>query len=287
MFAVILWILIIAGKQMRVQEPISNINCQGLRLKSSPDGRGPSSRTARFPAACGVSVIIPSYNEEKNIGDCIRSVQKAGEPAEIIVVDGGSTDRTREIVEALSGVRLFSSAPGRGIQIAAGVYHARQDIVMVLHADSRLLPDTISRMLASLRNKPGAVGGCFGAIYDDKRIRMRWIEVLNRFRAVVSGISFGDQAQFFRRELFADSFPAIKLMEDVELSLRMKENGALLFIPRGVIASSRKWQRAGYGSNFRNVIYLTALYLIKRRFGRLSGDCDDFYRKYYENPLNR
>ncbi len=75
-------------------------------------------RTARFPAARGVSVIIPTCNEEKNIGDCIHSVQKAGEPAEIIVVDGGSTDRTREIVETLSGVRLFSSAPGRGIQIA-------------------------------------------------------------------------------------------------------------------------------------------------------------------------
>jgi len=232
-------------------------------------------------------VIIPTCNEEKNIGDCIRSVRKGGEPSEIIVVDGGSTDRTREIVETLSGVMLLSSVSGRGIQIAKGVSHARQDIVMVLHADSRLLPDAITRLFTAMRNNPGAVGGCFGAIYDDRRIRMRWIEALNRFRAVVSGISFGDQAQFFRRDVFADSFPAIKLMEDIELSLRMKENGALLFIPRGVIASSRKWQCAGYGSNFRKVIYLTALYLIKRRFGRLSGDCDDFYRQYYGNQSSR
>ena len=274
---------------MLVPEPLRKIkiNCQDIHLKSIPAGHGPSKLPACFRAARGVSVIIPTYNEEKNIGDCIHSIKKGGELAEIIVVDGGSTDRTREIVETLSGVSLFSSAPGRGIQIAAGVSHARQDIVMVLHADSRLLPGAISRLLAALRNNPGAVGGCFGAIYDDKRIRMRWIEALNRFRAVVSGISFGDQAQFFRREVFADSFPAIKLMEDIELSLRMKEKGALLFIPRGVIASSRVWQRAGYGSNFRKVIYLTALYLIKRRFGRLSGDCDDFYRKYYGNQSIR
>ena len=53
-------------------------------------------------------------------------------------------------------------------------------------------------------------------IYDDKRIWMRWIETLNRFRTVVSGISFGDQAQFFRRDVFADGFPAIQLMEDIE-----------------------------------------------------------------------
>jgi rSAM/selenodomain-associated transferase 2 len=238
-------------------------------------------------AAQGVSVIIPTCNEEKNIAGCIHSVKKGGDPAEIIVVDGGSTDRTREIVETLSGVMLLSTVSGRGIQIAKGVSHARQDIVMVLHADSRLLPGAISRLIASMQANPGAVGGCFGAIYDDKRIWMRWIEVLNRFRAVVSGISFGDQAQFFRRDVFADSFPAIKLMEDIELSLRMKEAGPLLFIPRGVISSSRMWQRAGYGSNFRKVIYLTALYLIKRRFGRLSGDCDDFYRQYYGNKSTR
>ncbi len=244
-------------------------------------------QTARFSIARGVSVIIPAYNEEKNIEDCIRSAKKEGGPVEIIVVDGGSTDRTPEIVETLSGVKLFSSVSGRGIQIAKGVSHAQQDVVMVLHADSRLLPGAISRLLTAMRNNPGAVGGCFGAIYDDQRIRMRLSEALNNFRTVVSGISFGDQAQFFRRNVFADSFPAIKLMEDIELSLRMKEAGALIFIPRGVVASSRMWQRVGYGANFRKVIYLTALYLIKRKLGRLSGDCDDFYRQYYGNRSSR
>ncbi len=272
---------------MAVRDPNQKTNRRGILLKSIPAGHGSSKLSACFPAARGVSVIIPTCNEEKNIVDCIRSVRNGGQPAEIIVVDGGSADRTHEIVEALSGVMFLSSASGRGIQISKGVSHARQDIVMVLHADSRLLPGAITRLLTAMRNNPGAVGGCFGAIYDDKRIRMRWIEALNRFRAVVSGISFGDQAQFFRRDVFADSFPAIKLMEDIELSLRMKENGALLFIPRGVIVSSRKWRRAGYGSNFQKVIYLTALYLIKRRVGRLSGDCDDFYRRYYENKSIR
>jgi rSAM/selenodomain-associated transferase 2 len=244
-------------------------------------------RPARYQTARSVSVIIPTCNEEKNISECIHSVQDAGDPSEIIVVDGGSTDRTREIVETHSEIRVFSSDPGRGIQIANGLAHAQHDVVMVLHADCRLLPGALSRMLAALRGRPDAVGGCFGAIYDDQRFRMRLTETLNRFRVVVSGISFGDQAQFFRRDVFADSFPAIKLMEDIELSLRMKEAGEVLFIPRGVVSSSRMWRRAGYGSNFCKVIYLTALYLFKRRLGRLSGDCSDFFVRYYGNKTNR
>ncbi len=232
-------------------------------------------------------MIIPTFNEETNIKDCIHSIKKAGEPTEIIVVDGGSSDRTCEIVKSLSKVRLYSSFPGRGIQIAKGLGHAQHDVVMVLHADSRLLPDAISRLLAALQTHQGAVGGSFGAIYDDLRIRMRLMETLNKFRAVVSGISFGDQAQFFRREMFLGRFPAIKLMEDIEMSLRMKEAGALIFIPRGVISSSRMWRHAGYASNFRKVIYLTAIYLIKRRLGQLSNDCSDFYEQYYGNKTSR
>jgi hypothetical protein len=252
---------------------VSGIWCIGKKTS----GRWP----ARFQTAESLSVIIPTCNEEKNIAACIQSVQHTETEAEIIVVDGGSTDRTRNISLMFAKVRLLTSLQGRGIQIRKGVMHARNDIIVILHADSRLLPGAVSRMLSALQANPSAIGGCFGAIYDDQKLRMRITEILNRLRVMISGISFGDQAQFFRRDAMGNRIPALMLMEDIELSLRMKEAGTIIFIPRGVTCSSRTWEKTGYFTNFLRVVDLTARYLVRRKFGMLTSDCADFYRKYY------
>lgn len=70
-------------------------------------------------------------------------------------------------------------------------------------------------------------------------------------------------------------------MEDIELSMRMKECGKTLFIPKGVVSSSRMWKKTGYIINFVKVIYLSSLFLFKRKLGLLSKDCGEFYRAYY------
>ena len=244
---------------------------------------------ARFPPVRSVSVIIQTDNEAQNISGCIRSIDSQDCPVEIIVVDG-FMDGTPDIAETFPDVKFLSSAPGRGMQISSGICAAQNDVIVLLHANSRLLPGAISRMLRALREKDSAVGGCFGASYDDSGLGMRLNQlapVLNRFRAVASGISLGEQVKFFRRGAFQDRFPAIKLMEDIELSLRMKENGAVVFIPRGVTGTVRRRKPAGYWTDFMKALYVTMRYLTLRRLGLLARDSADCYHGVPTDPAKK
>jgi glycosyltransferase involved in cell wall biosynthesis len=243
---------------------------------------GSGSRAARFGPIRTVSIVIPVRNEAENLAECIAAIRAQGrQPLEILVVDGGSKDGTADIAQALPGVTLYRSEPGRGVQIARGVSRAVGDVVLALHADTRLLPDAMDRMLRLLSERPDAAGGAFGAGDADGSLKFKLIAALNNFRARILGISFGDQAQFFRRGALASGFPALRLMEDVELSLRMKEAGSTLFIPGGAVNSTRRWARRGYAGNGLKVIWLTSKFILYRRFGVDPGDGGDFYRSYY------
>lgn len=235
----------------------------------------------RYPPPGKLSVIVPVYNEEKDIADCINSIQNQSVESEILVVDGGSTDNTITILESLPSVRLLHSSPGRGVQIDNGLKQASGDVIAIVHADARLKEGAFKQLLYELESNPEASGGSFGAVYEDRRINFRFTEMLNTFRAKYMGISFGDQVQFFRREAIGDNFPAFKLMEDIELSYRLKEKGALLFITKGVINSTRTWKQTGFIANFFTIILLTSFYIIRRKFGLITKDCGDFYRLYY------
>jgi len=232
-----------------------------------------------------LSVIVPVLNEENSIGPCLDSLMAQDYPCEIIVVDGGSSDHTRQRASRYPGAAVISSKPGRGRQIAAGVARASGDILLVLHADGRLKAGSLPRMIDLLRARPDAAGGSMAATYDSPSVRFRLVALLNTFRARCLGISFGDQAQFFRRECLPEGFPDFLLMEDVELSLRLKERGALLFLPDGVWSSSRRWQTAGYAGNFATVIMLTGIYLCLRSLGLIRDKGAWFYRRYYQRVI--
>ncbi len=235
----------------------------------------------KHPSPKGISVIIPVYNENDTIAECIKSVQQQDHTAEIIAVDGGSSDNTRQAIRSFTAVKYLTSPQGRGIQIAHGIKTASGDIITILHADSRLKPGALSSCINTLQSNPDAVGGSFGAVYEDRDIRFRLTELLNNLRSRVTGISFGDQGQFFRRQAILTDFPSQKLMEDIEISFLLKEKGALLFLPDGVVSSTRRWKQNGYFKNFIKVITLSSYYIIRRKFGLLSTDCSDFYRLYY------
>ncbi|MBD3347526.1 MAG: glycosyltransferase [Chitinivibrionales bacterium] len=235
-----------------------------------------------YGAVSSFSVIIPVLNEESSIWHCIESVKSQQAVInEIIVVDGGSSDNTRAIAGQLSGVTCIDSAPGRGIQIIEGLKHATGDIILVLHGDSRLMSDSLKRLVQKINQRPQAVGGSFGARYESTRMHFRAVEYLNNFRALVFGVSFGDQAQFFRRNVLYSRYPAYRLMEDIEFAFRMNETGPLLFIPRGAISSIRRWQQKGYAGNFLKVVALSLLFIIRRRFGLIRDKCEWFYERYY------
>jgi hypothetical protein len=228
-----------------------------------------------------LSVVIPTLNERDNIAECVKSVRQQAARVEIVVADGGSTDGTRELVASLDNVTLVDAPPGRGIQIRAGARSSTGSVVLILHADSRLLPSALSQLATRLRERPDVVGGSFGACYEHPSLRFRLTELINSARAFVLGISFGDQGQFFRRSALVDDLPPYRLMEDIEISYRLKERGEVTFIPSGLLSSLRAWKQRGYLGNLTKVVCLFSLYVVRRRLGMLSGDCRDFQRWYY------
>ncbi|MBW1819093.1 MAG: TIGR04283 family arsenosugar biosynthesis glycosyltransferase [Deltaproteobacteria bacterium] len=229
-----------------------------------------------------VSVIIPTLNEERNIGDCIASV--AGQPAvsQVIVADGGSTDHTLREAAKL-GATVISCERGRGIQIAEAAKQVEGDAILILHADSRLLPGTARRVMHFLNRHPYAAGGAMLMAFERTGWKKKTIAFLNNLRTRLTGIAFGDQAQFFRTEALPlmGGFPSLPLMEDVELSLRLKRAGEILFLPRGTVVSARRWEQGPFLGNVATVLLLFSRYLIKRRLGGGKEDQTDYYRKYY------
>jgi glycosyltransferase involved in cell wall biosynthesis len=179
-------------------------------------------------------------------------------------------------------VRVVASARGRGIQIRQGIAAAQGDVVLVLHADSRPDKTLISRLAAALGRSPHLSGGAFRARYQSGRNRYALTSLLNTCRTMLTGISFGDQAQFFRTAAIGDRFPACKIMEDIELSFLMKESGSVAFLGCSISNSVRKWERDGYVRNCAVVVWLTMRYILARRFGLVSSDCEDYYVRYYQ-----
>ncbi len=244
------------------------------RLRATPRRHG---------ALPSVSVVIPTLNERDTIAGCIEAVRAQNVDAQVVVSDGGSTDGTLGVLAQLPDVLVAQAPRGRGRQIATGLTRCTGEVVVIVHADSRLVPGVLVRMQRWLAADPDAVGGACGARYDSPSLRFRLTELLNSARAVLFGVTFGDQAQFFRRE-HADTVPPYLLMEDVEISFRLQERGRCVFIPNGVQASTRRWTSHGYAVNFFRVLFLTGLYVVRRRCGLLSDDCSEFYRRYYDTP---
>ncbi|MDX2509598.1 MAG: hypothetical protein QNK28_08620, partial [Desulfobacterales bacterium] len=157
------------------------------------------------------------------------------------------------------------------------------DIILVLHADCRIRQGVLNRIKSVLNENPGYIGGALGMRYSPESVANRFLALLTNGRARWAGIAFGDQGQFFRTAALGriGGFPDQMLMEDVELSLRLKEKGRLSFIPKGITVSERRWVRIGFFKNFRRVVTLCFTYLVLRRLGLGNVKRKDFYNRYY------
>jgi rSAM/selenodomain-associated transferase 2 len=234
------------------------------------------------PAPRTISVIIPTLNEAGTIERCLASVQNDSQVREVIVADGGSNDDTVRIA-GRRGTRIVSSPKGRGGQIRAGVEIALGEVLVILHADCVLRPGSAGRILGELAANPVTVGGCLGMEFDTSGWRSQVIAALSNIRAMITGISFGNQAQFFRAEALRriGGFPHLMLMEDVEVSLRLKTIGRMAYLGRGVVVSARRWSRGSFKQNFGLVVGLFLRYLLERRLGRGQGLNESYFRRYY------
>jgi rSAM/selenodomain-associated transferase 2 len=224
------------------------------------------------PAGPAVSVVVPTLNEAAVLGRTLEALPTGF--AEVVVADGGSTDATVAIARE-HGARVTASPPGRGPQMNAGAAAAKGDVLLFLHADTVLPTDAPARIAAALA-EAGAVAGAFRLGIDSSDPRLRLIARAANLRTRLTGVPYGDQALFVRRDAFdaAGGFPDVPIMEDVELGRRLKRLGRIVVVPARVRTSARRWEREGIvRTTLRNAVLIT-LYLLgvhPRRLARWYG----------------
>lgn len=194
-----------------------------------------------------IAVVIPAMNEDSVLSSVLSSLLNQTRAADrLIVVDGGSRDGTVAIGRALGAEVLVAEAAGRGSQTAVGVAAATEDIVVVGHADMLFPPDALERIRRHMIDNPKCPGGALGHRFASRRWEFRLMEWFDRRRAR-RGHSYGDQGQFFRRQLLtrAGGFPAQPIMEDVELAARLRTLGPPAYLDCPVSVSPRRFERLG------------------------------------------
>jgi rSAM/selenodomain-associated transferase 2 len=193
-----------------------------------------------------LSIIVPTLNEAAGIAATLEALAPLrARGHEVIVVDGGSIDRTREFARDKAD-RVISAPRGRAGQMNAGAAGARGEVLVFLHADTRLPPDADARIRDGLA-ATGRSWGRFDVRIDGKSVLFPLIAFLMNLRSRVTGIATGDQAMFVRREAFARAgvFPALPLMEDLALSAALKRISRPLCLTDKAVTSGRRWERRG------------------------------------------
>src|SRR5215510_11744426 len=194
--------------------------------------------------ACSVSVIIPVLNEESRIVDQFQYLSALPGTHEVIVVDGGSSDRTIDLVRAIPRARLVTAAAGRASQMNAGARVASGDVLLFLHADVRLPPNAM-RWVSEALSEPAVVAGAFRTwtVSEGSRTWLAPLLHLADLRSRYSALPYGDQALFVRADVFrrVGGFPEQPLMEDLELSRRLRRLGTIRVVPAEVRVSGRRF----------------------------------------------
>lgn len=208
-----------------------------------------------------ISVIIPTLNEAATIGETLRRLRSSAS-CEVIVVDGGSDDGTPELARPQADL-VLSAGRGRATQMNVGARAASGQVLLFLHADTVLPPDFPALLENALRN-PRVVGGRFDVRLDAEGRLFRIIETLMNLRSRLSRIATGDQAIFVRGRTFLElgGYREAELMEDLELSYRLKRQGELACLREQVVTSARRWQRDGIVRTIGLMWLLRFLYFI-------------------------
>ena len=191
-----------------------------------------------------ISVVVPALDEASGIAVCLASARDP-HVADIIVVDGGSRDATSALAGRLAD-RVRRAAPGRALQMNAGAAIARGDVLLFLHADSRLPAGFGASVTRAIEG--GAVGGRFDVRLRGRHPGFPLLGAAINARSRWSGIATGDQAIFVRRTTFdaIGGFEPIPLMEDVRLSRTLGRCGSFVALRDRVETSGRRWEEYGF-----------------------------------------
>jgi rSAM/selenodomain-associated transferase 2 len=210
-----------------------------------------------------LSVIIPTLDEEQVLGQTLANLPSSL-LLEIVLVDGGSTDRTLAVANAfctkVPNAHIVRASTGRARQMNEGAKASRGEILFFLHADTQVPNDT-PRIIESALTDPAVVGGRFDVRFDTASGWGRIISAFMNWRSRTSGIATGDQAIFVRRHIFEQlgGFTDIPLMEDIDFSRRLKRAGSTVALRQTVTTSFRRWEQQG---PLRTILLMWALRLL-------------------------
>lgn len=222
-----------------------------------------------------LSVVIPTLNEAEQLPETLRRARVIPEILELIVVDGGSGDRTREVAEE-HGCTVHTAAASRGGQMRLGAHRSAGDVVLFLHADTWLPPEAGRAALACFRG-PAVVGGGFWKVFRDPAWLMRGARARCAVRLWFGGRILGDQALFVRRDALeaVGGMPDMPLMEEIELCRQLRRVGRLVLADATVSTSTRRFRGRGVLRTYLRMGHVT----LRHWLGAKPGELRRLYEK--------
>lgn len=217
-----------------------------------------------------LSIIVPVLDEARGIARHLGELQLLrGAGVEVVVADGGSADGTAALAEPLAD-RVVAAPRGRARQMNAGAAESRGDVLLFLHADTRLPPDAPASIHDAIDR--GAYWGRFDVRIDGHPPLLKLVASMMNLRSRVTGIATGDQAIFVRRDAFrrVGGYPDIGLMEDIRLSARLKQLGRPACLAARVTTSGRRWEKNGVLRTICKMWWLRAAFFFGADPGRLA-----------------
>jgi len=229
--------------------------------------RDPSTRSGHIPLK--ISLVVPIYNEADGLSAFLNHLNPF--PLfEMIVVDGGSSDQSTRILsnwekdpKALCHRRFVTTARGRGRQMNAGAKEAKGEVLLFLHADTRLPAHALRPILKTMADREH-VGGAFRLSIDSAHLILKMISFSANLRSRFLQLPYGDQGYFVRQTVFEamGGYADLPLMEDVEFIGRLKHRGKITLLNTTVKTSARRWKRQGYAfTSLRNAMILCLYFL--------------------------
>jgi rSAM/selenodomain-associated transferase 2 len=209
-----------------------------------------------------LSVIVPMLHEAPAIARTLEAIRVGAPEAEIIIVDGGSTDCSAEVARPRCDLVLNTSR-GRALQMNAGAARASGDALVFVHADT-IVPATFARDIEGALADPEVVGGRFDVRLDDNHPLCVLIGALISIRSRISRTGTGDQAIFARKKTFESlgGFPAMPICEDLDFARRLKRAGRIACLRSKVTTSARRWRKGGIFRTVLRMWTIRSLYLM-------------------------
>ncbi len=218
-----------------------------------------------------LSIILPTLDEAAGIVDQLKALQPLRDRGhEVIVVDGGSVDRTVDLARPLAD-RVLTAPRGRALQMNAGAGEARGDVLLFLHADTAL-PGRADELVSGSLMGNDRVWGRFDVRIEGRHPMLRVVAFMMNLRSRLTGIATGDQALFVTRAAFAQAggYPAIALMEDIALCAALKRISRPACLRARVTTSGRRWEKHGVARTILRMWRLRLAYFLGAEPARLA-----------------